>query len=209
MFSGPIVWRGVVYTILMAAGKLLCGVWLLSFASPIHALQLVVKKVSGASNNWKSKKLVPAAQCITGQPTSESSPNGETRQQPQQQEIPVRLQETRPDVLVSKNVSPEPEMPVSVYPACILGFAMVARGEIGFLISALAESTGIFSGSSGSPNQPSELFLIVTWSISLCTIIGPVCVGLLVNRVRRLEMRSGKLVADGFQRNVLGSWGVS
>ncbi|GKT87576.1 sodium/hydrogen exchanger family protein [Colletotrichum tofieldiae] len=107
-----------------------------------------------------------------------------------------------------KNASPEPEMPVSVYPACILGFAMVARGEIGYLISALAESTGIFSGGSGSPDQPSEMFLIVTWAITLCTIIGPICVGLLVNRVKRLETQSGK-GTNGGRRNVLGAWGVN
>jgi len=31
-----------------------------------------------------------------------------------------------------------------IYPASILGFAMVARGEIGVLVSFIAESKGIF-----------------------------------------------------------------
>lgn len=87
----------------------------------------------------------------------------------------------------------------------MIGLGMVARGEIGFLIAALAESKGVF----GRPpnDQPSELFLIVTWAISLCTVIGPICVGLLVNRVNQLEMRSQQRSGEG-KRNVLGAWGV-
>ncbi|KAJ0160467.1 hypothetical protein CTA2_7896 [Colletotrichum tanaceti] len=198
MFSGPIVWRGVVYTILMMMGKMLCGLWLLSFASPLQTVQRVAAKISGASKK-RSKKLAPGAQCAaTG---TDASPNsGETK--PQRDHNPPQ------PANATKNASPEPEMPVSVYPACILGFAMVARGEIGYLISALAESTGIFSGGTGALDQPSELFLMVTWAITLCTIIGPICVGLLVNRVKRLEMQSGKGTSGG-GRNVLGAWGLN
>jgi len=90
--------------------------------------------------------------------------------------------------------------PLSLYPAAILGLAMVARGEIGFLISSLAESNGIFS--SGGNEQ---VFLIVTWAIVLCTLIGPVCVGLLVRRVKTLERER---VGRGDGRYVLGVWGL-
>ncbi|KAG6018750.1 hypothetical protein E4U19_008059, partial [Claviceps sp. Clav32 group G5] len=62
--------------------------------------------------------------------------------------------------------------PRSLYPASIIGCAMVARGEIGFLISSIAESNNIFSASSGR-SSTSDLFLIVTWAIVLCTILGP------------------------------------
>lgn len=83
---------------------------------------------------------------------------------------------------------------------------MVARGEIGYLISALAESKGIFGRSENG--QSSEIFLIVTWAITLCTVVGPVCVGLIVNRVRKLENGSQKARGET-KRNVLGAWGVS
>ena len=93
---------------------------------------------------------------------------------------------------------------------------MVARGEIGFLIAALAESAGIFGAqvqdtqpphrarrdgnndssishrdnSVGNQKQESlELFLIVSWAILLCTVIGPVCVGLCVRMLRRRKAR--------------------
>ncbi|KAF2716947.1 Sodium/hydrogen exchanger [Polychaeton citri CBS 116435] len=93
--------------------------------------------------------------------------------------------------------------PLSLYPAAMLGSAMVARGEIGFLISSVAESSGVFSNSQGGSN----LFLVVTWAIFLCTFIGPVAVGLLVRRVKRLQD------ADGSSRSgrpdPLGVWGIS
>ncbi|OHW90122.1 sodium hydrogen exchanger family protein [Colletotrichum incanum] len=215
MFSGPIVWRGVVYTILMMVSKILCGVWLLSFASPLQTVQRVAKKISGASKK-QSKKIAPGAQCA-GHGTDASPNDCDTQPQREQRqleqdgqagELPLRPLNPQEASNIPNNASAEPEMPVSVYPACILGFAMVARGEIGYLISALAESTGIFSGGSDAPDQPSEMFLIVTWAITLCTIIGPICVGLLVNRVKRLEMQSGK-GTNGGGRHVLGAWGVN
>jgi hypothetical protein len=50
----------------------------------------------------------------------------------------------------------------SMHPPIMLELAMCARGEIGFLISGVAESKRIFtaSGSSGtSAGEPSDLFL--------------------------------------------------
>ncbi|KAK1954681.1 sodium/hydrogen exchanger family protein [Colletotrichum sublineola] len=140
------------------------------------------------------RSLSPGAPC--GGTRTDAPLNDEIRPQRERRQLeqdgqageaslqPIRAgQDTR----APSNASPEPDMPVSIYPACILGFAMVARGEIGYLISALAESTGVFSGRSGAQDELSEMFLIVTWAITLCTIVGPVCVGLLVNRVKRLE----------------------
>lgn len=77
---------------------------------------------------------------------------------------------------------------------------MVSRGEIGFLISSLADSNGIFSTGGND-----DIFLIVTWAIVLCTVVGPVGVGLLVKRLKRLEMEKEE---GGGGRDVLGVWGV-
>ena len=90
---------------------------------------------------------------------------------------------------------------------------MVARGEIGFLISSLANSQGLLSAisSKGSPSQDESnpIFLVVTWAIVLCTIIGPVTVGLLVRRLKALEKRAeAEASVEGVNRNELGSWGV-
>jgi hypothetical protein len=91
---------------------------------------------------------------------------------------------------------------------------MIARGEIGFLVSSLAASNGIFDGDGdggGGGKQPSsassDLFLVVTWAILICTVLGPVAVGLLVKRVRALTQAAGRAGATG-REDPLGAWGV-
>jgi hypothetical protein len=57
---------------------------------------------------------------------------------------------------------------------------MFARGEIASLISGVADPKWIFSasGSSGtSAGERSDVFLVVSWAIVLCTMTGPLGVG--------------------------------
>ena len=80
---------------------------------------------------------------------------------------------------------------------------MVARGEIGFLIAAIAQSEGVFPAAAAS----SDLYMTVIWAVVLCTLLGPVAVGLLVMRVKRLEAgKEGE--GEEARHGVLGSWGV-
>ena len=81
---------------------------------------------------------------------------------------------------------------------------MVARGEIGFLISSVAESNGVFGAAESGGS--SELFLIVTWAILICTLLGPVTVGLMVRRVKRLQ--EGERDKRSGREDPLGVWGV-
>lgn len=57
-------------------------------------------------------------------------------------------------------------------PAVLLGMAMVARGEIGLLIVEI--------GYNNTPYVTAEGFITAIWAILLNTIIGPVCVGILL-----------------------------
>ena len=93
---------------------------------------------------------------------------------------------------------------------------MVARGEIGFLISAVAATNGIFS-TANSPDEKedstdgasstSDIYLIVTWAILLCTIIGPVTLGFLAKRAKRLQNERAQS-REGAAEDPLGIWGV-
>ena len=83
---------------------------------------------------------------------------------------------------------------------------MVARGEIGFLISSLAESTGVFRSASDDENGSSGILLVVTWAILLCTVLGPLSVGVLVERVRRLQ--TDERARGTGKADPLGVWGV-
>lgn len=113
---------------------------------------------------------------------------------------------TEPSSVTSVAASSKPKNPRSLYPAAMLGTAMTARGEIGFLIASIAETTGLFTSSSRPSNGSSEIYLVVTWAIVLCTIIGPLGVGTLVKRVRRLQSERAKTPRTS---DPLGIWGVS
>lgn len=83
---------------------------------------------------------------------------------------------------------------------------MVARGEIGYLIASVAETNSIFTHRTNGPHKPSntEIYLVVVWAISVCTLIGPVSVGTLVKRVKTLQNRREKSGGP----DPLGVWGV-
>ncbi|OCK82698.1 hypothetical protein K432DRAFT_441386 [Lepidopterella palustris CBS 459.81] len=190
MFSASIIWRGIVYTLLMAFGKLVCGLWLVRFSPPYLPETLRIKRL----------RFPPLPHLW-----------GKRAQGPAHAPVP---QASHP--LQSETATPtsKPPNPLSLYPPSILSLAMVSRGEIGFLISSLAESHGVFASppASATGRGDSEIFLIVTWAIVLCTIAGPLGVGLLVRRVRKLENAKGGGKSEGEAeekgRDVLGVWGV-
>ncbi|OQO10118.1 hypothetical protein B0A48_04475 [Cryoendolithus antarcticus] len=195
MFAAPVIWRGAVYSILMIVGKLACGLCLVRFASatsdskPTHGKSQRSKGMTQsdpAATEVSLQDLSPSARIATASP-------------------PASQQDSRSSTQVAANTSRKRSRrtaPLSLYPAAILGSAMVARGEIGFLISAVAESQGIY----GADDGPSELFFIVTWAVLVCTIIGPVVVGLLVKRVKRLQERERRKSSG--REDPLGVWGV-
>jgi hypothetical protein len=196
MFKGSIVWRGIVYTVLMAIGKLVCGLWLVRFSASTR----ISKGKFGRLLSKLRLTSVPHLWGRSGQKTTTS-----------QGGTPVTAQtastQASPQSNSDRRNSPNPAKPFSLHPPLILALAMCARGEIGFLISGVAESNGVFSGTGEQSNGPSDIFLVVTWAIVLCTIIGPLGVGLSVRRVKKLQKRKNRQ-QEGTGRDVLGVWGV-
>lgn len=189
MFRSAIVWRGVVYTVLMALAKMFCGLWLVRLPAPLATVRRLLKgvKLSAVPHLLgKTRSDVTAGQEHTGGAPGPS---------------------TTPPSSDGRRCSPNPPKPLSMHPPLILALAMCARGEIGFLISGVAESNGIFSPADASSDTPSDIFLVVTWAIMLCTIAGPLGVGLSVRRVKKLQERKNKQ-QDGAGRDVLGVWGI-
>ncbi|RHZ52282.1 cation:proton antiporter [Aspergillus thermomutatus] len=231
IFEAKVIWRGVVYTLLMAFGKLVTGFWLIRLTVPrSHPLTkakqvlLGVATVSAVKScktrsqpDSDSSRASPQGQAQSDGPRrEESQPTPGLNSRKEDAQLPAAAagtdstqEGTCPVVRIS---GPQlPPKPRSLYPASILGLAMVARGEIGYLIASLAETDRIFSPhSSPSPvtssqEVASEIYLVVIWAITLCTFIGPLCVGPLVKRVKtlqRLRTRSGG-------EDPLGTWGVS
>lgn len=218
MFHGSVVWRGFVYAILMMLGKLCTGLWLVRF-SPQVRLAVFVRVVKSP--------LSYATSCIRRRPTNASREKSRHRgaedgqgqetssavQPAQSSEAPTSV--TERDITTNSEISepssppgevhsstPLPPKPKSLYPASILSLAMVARGEIGYLIASLAESNRIFGETSSG--YSSDTYLIVVWAISLCTLIGPISVGTLVKRIKSLQQ---KRTASGGP-DPLGVWGI-
>lgn len=83
---------------------------------------------------------------------------------------------------------------------------MVARGEIGFLISSITESEGVFGADKDSQTgAASELFLIVSWAIFLCTVIAPISVGLCV---RQIQSKMASQEVDRQDEEFDDAWGI-
>lgn len=196
MFDGNIIWRGIIYTLLMIVGKVACGTWLLRFTIrlPIpHQLKQKLQKLPR-----------PSLKHFWGQRQGRSALKPKTQTSAQTNRSPSSTTLATASESHAAAAGPNPK---SVYPAAILGCAMTARGEIGFLISSIAESNKIFTKTSDKESS-SEIFLVVTWAIVLCTIIGPLAVGLMVNRVNKLQRgveKEGRMVSA----DVLGAWGVN
>jgi hypothetical protein len=194
MFKGSIVWRGIVYTVLMAIGKFACGLWLVRFSGSV-----VVRK--GTAGRLLSDARLPSHFWGRSERPAKTSQAG----------APNTTQETTTTEETSSRVnsrtSSNPPKPFSLHPPLILALAMCARGEIGFLISGVAESSGVFSGTEETSSEPSDIFLVVTWAIVLCTVVGPLGVGLSVRRVKKLQERKNRQ-QQGAGRDVLGVWGV-
>ncbi|EHK23298.1 uncharacterized protein TRIVIDRAFT_56118 [Trichoderma virens Gv29-8] len=193
MFKGSIVWKGIVYTTLMMVGKLLCGVWLLRISVtsllPTKLLAFIKHPKLQMAHFWGRIHEKPKASLQEPSQSSQSGREATTQ-------------------TAASHSNPAGTNPRSIYPASILGCAMTARGEIGFLISSIAESNKIFSSPQAKDGKSSEIFLIVTWAIMLCTILGPLSLGLTVRRVKKLQQgveKQGHLV----QKDVLGVWGMS
>jgi Kef-type K+ transport system membrane component KefB len=144
MFTGPIVWKGIVYATLMVLAKAATG---------------LVLYVGHMAQRWQKKKSVGPGTELEDRSLTQGLPHAD---------------------------------------AMLVGFAMVARGEIGFLIASLSQSSGTLSLRSISDvaekdtdiRDGEELFLVIVWAVVLCTIVGPVMIGSIARRqIRRDGIR--------------------
>lgn len=205
------------YTGLMLVAKLCTGLWLvrLNISAPKvdipSAFRRSLKNMRGCFGMSSSKRQVTPKSAQDNvshelQPINNDSPKSiknTTAAPPGSNAVISKADATQtPKFKISK--------PLSLYPASMLGTAMTARGEIGFLIASVAASTGLFDSTSdvqsaGLQGSSSQIYLVVIWAVVLCTIIGPLSVGSLVRRVKRLESKTeGERRLDG----PLGAWGL-
>jgi Kef-type K+ transport system membrane component KefB len=132
MFTGSVVWRGLLYAAMMTAAK--------AFVCAVLYCDYYIR-------TWWRKKY----------------------------SRPARRQEN------FENDDGAPHLQ-----AIIVAFAMVSRGEIGFLIASLSRSSGTLTlqqnGVTVGSSTGEDVFLVIVWAVMTCTIIGPVVVGIIVRR---------------------------
>lgn len=210
----------------MMFGKMVTGLWLVRFS--MRPVFNFITRVKGffarlrlfcapqqVNKTQKEKQQTPSNSAVQSpeentdasydQTSRSPSSNSIGAHRPQPDQTAAHLPDPREagEVAESNQRSAVtfPPKPKSLYPPSILGLAMVARGEVGYLIASLAQSQGMFS--SGSSGDISEIYLVIIWAISICTLVGPICVGTLVKRVKKLQETRGNSGPDP-----LGVWGI-
>ena len=210
----------------MLLGKLVTGVWLVRIAAPLGTKLRNIKAVLGRlellllsclglvkPTNGSKSISTTATEDRESKATLDvrSGHTVDGKQRPEHSRERPSQRPSTPPLTSATSTSPLETVPTmksrSLYPAAVIGTAMMARGEIGFLIAALAESKGIFASRDkiSAEDGGSRIYLVVTWAVVLCTVIGPVSVGLLVRRVKKLQRQRRGL---GGGEDPLGIWAV-
>jgi len=193
LFDRSVVWRGLVYTVLMMLGKLATGLCL--YVVPLMA------RLSSLLNPVRlPRPLLSRSTIFSVSPATDStienftvpSPPLPTPNVPESQPSEPEKSHALPDNerQVDQPVGRDPSHGLN-YAIILLSCAMNTRGEIGFLVAAIGQSVGIL--------VPEEVYLVVIWAIVLCTLLGPIGTGFVVWRIRKANETSGG--------NVLGTWG--
>ena len=154
MFAGSIVWKGIVYSILMILAK--------GMVSTVLYFEYFTEK-------WKTQRPLIRRW---------------RRKKPSQQDSVQIRANSHSDPTPNAELSTDP--PHSM--ALLVGLAMIARGEIGFLIASLSQSSGTLTlrrmDSMMTESAGQEIFLVIVWAVVMCTIVGPLGVGIVVRRMR-------------------------
>ncbi|KAI0366247.1 hypothetical protein BV20DRAFT_972131 [Pilatotrama ljubarskyi] len=180
-----IIWRGIVYSLLMCLAKLAVGLPILLHAPLMHCTRVLSKDAKSSLTSiptWLGVRfssfgiLRSAASPIQTPPSTSPS-----RDPPTAEEFKDQAPNTsnRPESNNAPSARPSPIL-ASTPAAVFMGIAMVARGEIGLLIAQLARGDPTSSTEAGLLSA--EPFLLCIWAILVCTLVGPVSLGFVVRR---------------------------
>ena len=157
-------WRGIVYSVLMTVAKLAVGL-------PI----LLYPAIGAFCASIPTRLRTLAASIRKVQPRTNAQAGHEKPSVSQDMPDPTPASQSDPPAIWKSTLA---SLPAAIF----IGVAMVSRGEIGLLIAQLARS-GSHSGDGDSSGLlGDEAFLVAIWAILLCTLVGPVSVGVVVRR---------------------------
>jgi hypothetical protein len=212
MFVGAVVWRGIVYAILMGIAKCATGAWLIFMIPRNKFIGKLRHRMKDSMKDGMIKRTLylfsfQSEKNIEGKTTTPTTSTAEAivdsgTSTPDSLVVQPAVEPTVEPQEVTYNEGPTDHDHSSAvphrnyYPSLLLALAMTTRGEIGFLVAAIAQSTGIL--------MPQEVYLVVVWAIVLCTLIGPIGVGAIVRKIRKIQKEKGDAVG---MEEILGRWG--
>lgn len=188
------IWRGIVYSVLMCVAKLAVGVPILLYGPYLHYSPTFYASVRRRGASLFSP-FMPRRRA------EPMSPH-DVERLPRSSTLTSREPALREKTEAQAGIRAAPSLPAnpedgaekaeipalyrastSVPAAAFMGAAMVARGEIGLLIAQLARGGSEHAPGGGVPGVLSEEpFLLCIWAILLCTLVGPVALGYCVRR---------------------------
>ena len=161
--SHGVVWRGILYSLLMVAAKFAVGIWMVIWPERRPA-----ETETNRMENRRPRSRGATASNIAHQP-----------------DIPL---EAAPHAIQTGSPSntglDSPSQPAMsrTRSAFLLGVAMVARGEIALIVAQLARPLLLSDqgGAGGSSVTESEPFAVVIWAILISTVGGAIGVGIVL-----------------------------
>lgn len=187
MFRGDLLWRGIIYALLMAFAKCLTGLWLLVLpgSSGVKDIRNAVKRRHKYPQRTRTVRMEESKEALNNPGDSPAISNDSKETLADPVHIPQYPLQSHLDPQGSNSQN-------SLYAAVLLGLAMTTRGEIGFLVAAVAQSAGVV--------EPPDVYIVIVWGIVLCTLLGPVGVGFITRKFEKMEPTSSK-------QTLLGKWG--
>ena len=200
LFHGPVVWRGMVYTVLMVLGKCATSVWLFAFPVLNKFISKVKTKIPQSNRNAQADKVPTQSPPRSAHPPSQIFPDSEMTSKSiisddfdTSHNPPIIHRNT---ILAMNYDNPHTAKTSQkyIYAVLLLSFAMTTRGEIGFLIAAVGQSIDILA--------PEDVYLVVIWAVILCTLLGSIGVGIVVFFIKKAAVRLRVGPSE-----ILGVWG--
>ncbi|OSD01701.1 hypothetical protein PYCCODRAFT_1391118 [Trametes coccinea BRFM310] len=192
LWRPAIIWRGVLYSILMCLAKLAVGLPVLLYEplmvyvpAMLHKMRQcfistgckVQDALSDNARRIRSAVLRKTPGSSVPPPTVEPATSaGKSKTDSQEASPPPHADGSR-----AVSAGEPPRGAAAIHAAAFMGIAMVARGEIGLLIAQLARGGGD-GGESSAGLLGEDAFLLCIWAILVCTLVGPMCLGFVVRR---------------------------
>ncbi|KNE72334.1 hypothetical protein AMAG_16819 [Allomyces macrogynus ATCC 38327] len=166
LWKPTILWRGLVYAVLMALGKAIVG--------PVIVLldALLCRTRTSAPPSPSPSPSPPPLPAPTPDISTSTARSTDT---------PTTLStvESQPTAAPPSTTDYDTLVDVRVSAATLLGLGLIARGEIGIVIAQLAYAAGTTSNAVLLGEEP---FLVAMWAIVLCTVVGPAAMAVVARR---------------------------